>query len=43
MQKIHSGSFIYLAKISRRLYKEGYRLVRSKHWADNNWTYVFER
>lgn len=41
--KIISGSFRYVARVSREWVQAGYSIVKSKQWSDGKWTVVLER
>jgi len=41
-QKIISGSFSYVARQSRIWAVMGYRIVKSKKWADGKYTIILE-
>lgn len=42
-QKIISGAQAYCVRAMRPWYAMGYRIVKSKRWADGKWTYVLEK
>ncbi len=41
-RKIISGSFTYVAKVSRQYYILGWRIVKQNRWSDGKWTLVME-
>jgi len=42
MQKIISGDFRYVARVSRNFAALGWRIVKSKKWSDGKYTFVME-
>lgn len=42
-KKIISGSYAYVCRASRSWVHAGYRIVKTKQWADGRWTVVLER
>ena len=42
MQKIISGDYRYVARVSRNFYAVGYRVVKFKRWSDGKFTIVME-
>ena len=41
-QKIFSGDFRYVARVSRNFAALGWRIVKQKKWSDGKWTFVME-
>lgn len=41
-QKIVSGSFAYVARVTRQYYVLGWAIMKQKRWGDNKWTIVME-
>ena len=42
-QKIISGSYTYVARLSREWVHAGYSIVKLKKWSDGKYTVVLER
>ena len=42
-QKIISGSYAYVKRVSKEWVYAGYSIVKSKQWSDGKWTIIMER